>query len=519
MIKKPQDTILLYIGMCAALLPALMLRDFTPGNELRYLSIADEALSNHTFFAFTNHGSPYADKPPLYLWIVMLCRWLMGEHRLWLLSLFSLLPAIGIAHTMDRWIVREVGEESRSTARLMLLTSGLFIGAAIILRMDMLMCLFIVLSLRQFWEMWDEGDNSRRAAWLFPLYLFLGVFTKGPMGLLIPLCGTILFLIVSKRIAIFFHYWGLRTWSILVLCCLLWFVAVYAEGGADYLQNLLVHQTVDRAVNSFHHNEPVYYYIICYWYSLAPWSLLTVSVLIASARRHLAVSNLQRFFLSVSISALILLSGISSKIEIYMLPVIPFLIYSTAIFLPRLRDNILVHISLEIPAALFAMSLPALFIATSMTEIPFLNGKAIIIAAAILTLTGIHSLYLICNRKRRSDVAATIRSMATGLIVAIFTGSWAMPDINTETGYGSLCDKALEVSMKYGITDFRTWRISRAENMDVYLHRPIQVIDTENTPISGDGKPYLLMTRRCDIDSFIGHETFTVGQHAIVVCR
>lgn len=54
----------IFVIMLLTLLPIMLLRDFTPDNELRYLSIADEALRNHTFFAFTNHGVAYADKPP-----------------------------------------------------------------------------------------------------------------------------------------------------------------------------------------------------------------------------------------------------------------------------------------------------------------------------------------------------------------------------------------------------------------------------------------------------------------------
>lgn len=46
----------LYLFIFLALLPVLFLRDYTPGNELRYLSIANEAIKNHTFFTFTNHG-------------------------------------------------------------------------------------------------------------------------------------------------------------------------------------------------------------------------------------------------------------------------------------------------------------------------------------------------------------------------------------------------------------------------------------------------------------------------------
>ena len=40
-------TALEYAGILLCLLPILILRDFTPANELKYLSIADEALRQH----------------------------------------------------------------------------------------------------------------------------------------------------------------------------------------------------------------------------------------------------------------------------------------------------------------------------------------------------------------------------------------------------------------------------------------------------------------------------------------
>jgi len=65
-------------------------RDFTPDNELRYLSIVDEALRNGTLFAFTNQGEIYADKPPLYFWLMMIGKLLLGHHYMWFYSLLSL---------------------------------------------------------------------------------------------------------------------------------------------------------------------------------------------------------------------------------------------------------------------------------------------------------------------------------------------------------------------------------------------------------------------------------------------
>ena len=91
-------------------------------------------------------------------------------------------------------------------------------------------------------------DACKGEAWLFPVYVFLAVFSKGPVGLLVPLCSTFAFLLWKRRIRQFLQYWGWRTWGVLAAGCLIWFCAVYAEGGKDYLDNLLFHQTIDRAV-------------------------------------------------------------------------------------------------------------------------------------------------------------------------------------------------------------------------------------------------------------------------------
>ena len=66
-----------------ALLPIMLLRDFTPSNELRYLSIVDEALRNGTLFTFSHQGVPYADKPPLFFWLMMIGKLILGGHYMW----------------------------------------------------------------------------------------------------------------------------------------------------------------------------------------------------------------------------------------------------------------------------------------------------------------------------------------------------------------------------------------------------------------------------------------------------
>ncbi len=517
-IRISRENHFLYLIFLAALLPMLLLRDFTPANELRYLSIADEALRNHTFFTFTNHGEPCADETPLYLWIVMLCRWVTGGHHLWLISMFSLLPACAIVRMMDQWTRHEIDGEGRMLARMMTLTCGLFYGATLTLRMDMLMTLFIVLALREFWKKWNGEDTSGRAGWLFPVYVFLAVFTKGPMGLLIPLVATAVFLVASDHLKRFFHFWDLRTWGMLALCFAVWFGAVYAEAGASYLKDMLVHENLGRAVNSFHHARPYYYYAVCIWYCLAPWSLLAIGVTVAALRRSFVRSDLQRFFLSVAVSTLVLLSCFSSKLQVYMLPAIPFLIYITAMSLPRFRNDKWLRVALAVPAFLFALTLPAMYVATSRHWADFLDEGMLYAAATILSIMGVHALWPLLNKQCEEAVSTCIRWMGTGVLLALFVAGWAWPRLNVMAGYGAVCDKALELSQKHGITEFYAWHLVRPRGMDIYLHRPVKEVQREDVPSPSGGKPYLLLTRKRDLVHFPGMEKHIVGRYAVVVC-
>lgn len=195
------------------LFPVMLARDFTPSNELRYLSIANEALADGHIFAFYNHGLAYADKPPLYFWIVMLCRLLFGHHSCLALSMFSLIPAFVITGIMDKWVMKGKSAMDRMALAGMTLTCVMFLGTMIVLRMDMLMCMFIVLALWTFYRMYT-GEVARKSdSVLLPVWIFLALFTKGPVGLLMPPLSIAVFLAVKRDWKEFGKYLGLKTWG------------------------------------------------------------------------------------------------------------------------------------------------------------------------------------------------------------------------------------------------------------------------------------------------------------------
>lgn len=514
MVLKRLERNACYILFCVALLPILFLRDFTPSNELRYLSIADEALRNHTFFTFTNHGEPYADKPPLYFWFVMLGKWLFGSHQMWFLSLASLVPAIVIVRTMDKWTATESDVKSRDSARMMLLTCGLFTGLAVTLRMDMLMCMFIVLALRAFYRMATLPDAGKWETWLFPVYMFLALFSKGPVGLLVPLFSTVVFLLWKRRIRQWGKYWGWRTWGVLLAGCLIWFCAVYAEGGKAYLDNLLFHQTIDRAVNSFHHKEPFWYYGVSVWNSIAPWTLLVIGTIVAVIGKRLISTDLQRFFCSVVLATFALLSCISSKLQVYLLPAFPFMVYIAALFLFRFKDKGWLNALFALSAALFILILPIAVIASSHEDMCYLRNGWVYAAVAVLALSGVAALWF--RFRLRKDLYIGIRVLAIGLICTLFIGGWALPAINPWIGYKALCQKAQEIAGERNAGHIAAWRVSRAENMDTYWGKPVEIIQGQDAEALRPLYGTVLMLRKRDLKEVEGKDHWIVGPFAVV---
>ena len=519
-----------YLLLFVAVLPLFLFRDLTLDNELRYLSIADEALREGHLFAFYNHGAAYADKPPLYLWLVMAGRLIFGGNltglMVWM-SLFSVVPALMILRVMNRWVRPAVESVSaRRAAQLMLYTSVYFIGSAVVLRMDMLMCLFIVLALHTFWRLYSgvaqaEGRETRDG-WLFPVWIFLAVFSKGPVGILVPLVSIPLFLLVRKKGKTIGRYWGWRTWGVLLGLCAVWFGAVYVEGGTAYLDNLLVKQTAGRAVDAFHHKAPWWYYGVSIWYSLAPWSLLVIGVLgwvLWSRRRRTEAGELERLFWIVAFSTLAVLSMVSSKIQIYLLPAFPFFVYGAVLAMSRLGTRRWMSWLVGIPAGVFVLVFPGLFAAERfLPELPLFGSLFIPVGGAILSRAAAGAIVWLV----RGRLHTAITTLAGGWLGAIFIISFAVPQFNGHIGMGDVCGAARTVGEAAGIENYYTYDIRRAENIDAYLGRPVELIDAAAELAGVDRGIVITRKQRIGNDStltrvFAGQEVHRVGNYAFGV--
>lgn len=460
---------LFYALFVVAILPVVIFRDFTPDNELRYLCIADESLANGNFFAFTNNGVPYADKPPLYLWLVMLCRLICGSHQMWLLSLLSVIPAFVTIWAMNSLCSKQLSQRGLTVASAMLLTTAYFLAMSVTLRMDMLMTMFIVLSIRSFMLLRNSDGNSRRERWLFPIWIFLAVFSKGPIGILVPLLTTIIFCLVVKDRKTLRLAWGFRTWGVLVGLCAAWFFAVYLDGGTEYLDNLLFHQTMGRAVNSFHHSRPVWWYCETIWYVVAPWSIFAVYMLVRALCNFRSLSDVEKISAIAVVSTFVMLSLISGKLQVYLLPLIPFLIYGGWMESMRGGATKWSITTIAFPVILLMAVWPATWFKEDILPAYILESVPVRIVVRFLFWGGLVILRVLLEGNCAKGLRRGTTLLSATILISVFIGAFALPSLRPYIGWRDAAEKVKELEAVNGAGQVVGVGVPRIENMAALL--------------------------------------------------
>lgn len=329
-----------------------------------------------------------------------------------------------------------------------ILTCVMFLGTMVVLRMDMLMCLFITLAIATFYRMYS-GEGARKSdPVMLPVWIFLALFTKGPVGLLMPPLAIAVFLAVKRDWKGFRKYLGLKTWGIIAGLAAIWLTCVWFEGGAEYIDNLLFKQTMGRAVNAFTHAKPFWFYLVSIWWCLAPYCLLLIGSLVVSLipARHLPSdkaagtsdsshtpsskrSDLEILLLCAIVSTIVMLSCFSSKLPIYLVPVFPFIVYLLPVLLGRTGERRWMPWAVGIFNVLFiivgagallillgAVSVPA--VNELLNEYSFAREIPVINGIILLTIANCIGLWFLVKRKCWNIPSFLL---GAGLLLAVFS--------------------------------------------------------------------------------------------------
>lgn len=388
---------------CALLLIAtgIGLRDPWPADEPRFALVARDMVASGDWLLPRVGGEVYADKPPLFFWLIALG--LETTHSLRVAFLLpSLLAAIGCVLLVYDLARRLWNRETGLVAGLALLLTVQFVWQARQAQIDATLCFWTTLSLYGLLRHLLLGPQWRWYAIGWAAAGF-GVITKG-VGFL-PLLILIPFALLRgpkwspRAVTGASAPWLFGPFAFL-LAVSVWLVPMLLAANADpqlaaYRDEILFQQTVDRYANAWHHREPFWYFLVQVipWLWL-PWTLL-LPWLIPQWRNSLRQHDL-RIALPLSWIALVVLffSFSSGKRGVYVLPAVPAFALTCAPYLAEIARR--------------RVAQRALFILTALVSV-----------ASVLT-----AIYLLMRPDKRSDVIAFYGLDALGptVLIAIAAG-------------------------------------------------------------------------------------------------
>jgi len=320
----------------------LGLRDPWPADEPRFALVAQDMLRSGDWLFPRVGGDLYADKPPLFFWLMAASMAVTGSLRIGFL-LPSLLAGLGTTALVYDLLRRARGREAAFAGAFLLLITFQFVWQARQAQIDATLCFLTTLSLYALLRHLLLGP-ARGWFLLGWAAAGLGIITKG-VGFL-PLLVLVPFAVLVRRgwrsSAPRIGMLGIAGLGAMLVTIGLWFVpmVVATSAGGEllaYRNEILFHQTMTRYADAWHHHEPVWFYAV----KVVPFLWLPLIALVPWLwpRWREALRNrdtLLAVLLAWVVIVLLFFSASSGKRGVYVLPAVPALAMAAGPWLPGL---------------------------------------------------------------------------------------------------------------------------------------------------------------------------------------
>lgn len=318
-----KDKYIYYIIITGLLLyiPLILLRDFTPTNELKYINIVDHMLKSKNWIQFRFDGVLYTDKPPLYFWLVGLIKIVVGKYSLFSIGLFiCVIPAIITGIDIYKLLLENNYKNKNAFLVVLIMFTFLyFIGSSVVIRMDIFMMMFITKAVIWFYNIVEKNKEKYYIPYI---YIGIGFLIKGLAAIFIPISVVILYLLITKQKDKIRKLKLLKGLLIILIFVLIWIVPlVLSLGFYSAMKEFIFKQTVNRAVNTSIHKRPIYYYLVNFIPNLWPWSLFffsSIAIILFNIKEQ---DKFTIYVLCWIFMPFIIFSLVSSKLDIYLIPI------------------------------------------------------------------------------------------------------------------------------------------------------------------------------------------------------
>ena len=305
-------------------------------DEGRNAEVAREMMASGDYVLPRLDGLPYLDKPVLFFAADALCQRLLGAGET-AARLPSLLFALATAALTGWFAGRLFGRRARGIAAVAALAAPLPIAFGRTVIFDSMLACFVVLALCAFYlavearaaRAVEAGAGKRSVGYLgwtalAWIAMALGVLTKGPVALAVPLLAAAPYAIFRRASRAVWHPLGM---ALLALVVGPWIWAMSRQ-VPEFLPYALFTETWQRVTTPEMNREgPLWFFIPCLLAGTLPWSVLVLGGWRRSLRPRPARGGRldpPRLYLLLWIGLPLVLFSLShSKRPQYILPLVP----------------------------------------------------------------------------------------------------------------------------------------------------------------------------------------------------
>jgi len=301
-------------------------------DEPRYAQVAREMVDRGDWVLMHVNGNTYEDKPPLFFWLIALSSFLWQGFT----SFSARFPSAFLS-TLTVLLTFFLGKKlygSRAgfLSALILATSFEFAYLSIRANIDATLTFFTTASLLFFLQWYqsnkvEEGekrDNRGLSIYGFYIGMAFATLAKGPVGFILPLLVSLAYLLFQKDWKTIKRMRLLTGMVLFFMIVLSWYLPAVLKGGQNFLNETLLHHTLDRFVKGSSHIRPVYYYLSNFPVDFLPWFLfLPGAIVYGLSKRKGKISKDFLFLLVWFVVIFLFFSFSKGKRAIYLLPLYP----------------------------------------------------------------------------------------------------------------------------------------------------------------------------------------------------
>jgi 4-amino-4-deoxy-L-arabinose transferase-like glycosyltransferase len=298
-------------------------RDLWEPDETRYAVVAREMRETGDWVVPHLNGTIYAEKPPLFFWLVNLSTLFFGENT----ELTNRLPSAlaGLMTILMTFLFgsRLFNAKAGFLSGLILATCFFFPQISRWMMLDSLFTLLFLLAIYFLYRGMNGKARQRIFFILSGIFMACATLTKGPIGYL-PI---ILFLIYSLICKEFQKVWNrnLLYGSLLSIGLVLaWLLSAIGITGQHYGIQDVWHQTIGRFTEGWKHRQAFYFYFIRFPFGFLPW-IIFLPWAVAHGIQGISTEKRKEFLLLFIWFAFIFLFFTLSKgkKDNYLLPLYP----------------------------------------------------------------------------------------------------------------------------------------------------------------------------------------------------